>query len=477
MWLKGPRRFSDRDELNKPDALSSHVTPPGGTMTTYAVRNPATGELVRSYDTNTDADVASAIERAHAAYQSWGRTTTVAERAALVARVAQLHAERAEELADLIVQEMGKPREEAVGEAEFSSAIYQYYADNAEEFLKDEEITLLAGEGTARITRQPVGVLLGIMPWNFPAYQVARFAAPNLCLGNTILLKHAPQCPSSSAFIEQIFIDAGCPDGAYVNLYSSNDQAATIIADPRVQGVSVTGSERAGAAVAEIAGRNLKKVVLELGGSDPFIVLGSDDLDATVEAALAARLGNTGQACNAGKRFIVVEDLYDEFLAKFTAGITGRASQPLSSELAADRLTAQLAAATDAGASLTAADGARDGAHVPFGVLTDVPRGSDVFYEELFGPVAMVFKVKDEAEAVDLANDTPFGLGSYVFTNDPEQAQRVAAQIEAGMVFVNCVDADGVELPFGGVKRSGLGRELGRFGIEEFVNRKMIRTA
>ena len=298
-------------------------------MTEYAVRNPATGELVRKYDTATDADIVRAIDRAQAAYQEWGRRTSVAERAALVRRVAELHTERTEELADLIVEEMGKPREEAVGEVEFSAAIYEYYADNAEEFLKDEEITLLAGEGTARITREPVGVLLGIMPWNFPAYQVARFAGPNLCLGNTILLKHAPQCPSSSAFIEQIFTDAGFPDGAYVNIYASNEQAADIIADPRVQGVSVTGSERAGAAVAEVAGRNLKKVVLELGGSDPFIVLGTDDMDATVEAALAARLGNTGQACNAGKRFIVAEHLYDEFLDKFTAGILGAGRAPL----------------------------------------------------------------------------------------------------------------------------------------------------
>jgi succinate-semialdehyde dehydrogenase / glutarate-semialdehyde dehydrogenase len=444
-------------------------------MTEYAVRNPATGELVRKYDTATDADIASAIDRAQAAYQEWGRRTSVAERAALVRRVAELHTERTEELADLIVEEMGKPREEAVGEVEFSAAIYEYYADNAEEFLKDEEITLLAGEGTARIHREPVGVLLGIMPWNFPAYQVARFAGPNLCLGNTILLKHAPQCPSSSAFIEQIFTDAGFPDGAYVNIYASNEQAADIIADPRVQGVSVTGSERAGAAVAEVAGRNLKKVVLELGGSDPFLVLGTDDMDATVEAALAARLGNTGQACNAGKRFIVTEDLYDEFVDKFTAGILAAGRAPLSSELAADRLMEQIERAKADGATLVAAEGEREGAHVPSGVLTGVSRESDTFYQELFGPVAMVFKAKDEAEAIELANDTPFGLGSYVFTNDAEQAERVASQIEAGMVFVNLVDADGVELPFGGVKRSGLGRELGRFGIEEFVNRKMIR--
>ncbi|MFZ2503237.1 MAG: NAD-dependent succinate-semialdehyde dehydrogenase [Nocardioides sp.] len=444
-------------------------------MSDYAVVNPATGETVRSYDTASDAEIASAITQAHDAYHSWGRKTTVAERAALVRRVAELHNERVDLLADLIVEEMGKPREEAVGEVEFSAAIYEYYADNAETFLADEDITLLAGEGTAVIKREPLGVLLGIMPWNFPAYQVARFAGPNLCLGNTILLKHAPQCPSSSAAIAQIFQDAGFPEGAYVNVYATNDQAATIIEDPRVQGISLTGSERAGAAVAEIAGRNLKKVVLELGGADPFIVLGTDDMDATVEAAMAARLGNTGQACNAGKRMIVVEDLYDEFVEKFTAGVTSGGPAPLSSQAAADNLASQIDDAVAAGASL-AASGERSGASFPFGVLTGVTKESNSFYQELFGPIAMVFKVKDEAEAIQVANDTPYGLGSYVFTNDPEQAARVADQIEAGMVFVNCVDADGVELPFGGIKRSGFGRELGRFGIEEFVNRKMIRT-
>ena len=443
-------------------------------MSEYAVRNPATGELVRSYDTATDAEVQDAIGRAQEAYTTWGRTSTLEERTAAVHRVAELHRERKAELAGLIVQEMGKPLDEAEGEVDFSADIYDYYADNAAEFLKDEEITLLAGEGSALVTREPLGVLLGIMPWNFPAYQVSRFAGPNLCLGNTIILKHAPQCPSSSAFIEQIMRDAGLPDGAYVNIYATNEQAAEIIADPRVQGVSLTGSERAGSAVAEIAGRNLKKVVLELGGSDPFIVLGTDDMGATAEAALAARLNNTGQACNAGKRFIVIEDLYDEFVQKFTERITARGPAPLSSVPAAQRLGEQVTDATSAGAVLTAA-GEPEGAHFPFGVLTDVSRDSDAFYQELFGPVAMVFKATDEAEAISIANDTPFGLGSYVFTNDPEQARRVAAKIEAGMVFVNAVDADGVELPFGGIKRSGFGRELGRFGIEEFVNRKMIR--
>jgi succinate-semialdehyde dehydrogenase/glutarate-semialdehyde dehydrogenase len=239
-------------------------------MTMYAVRDPRGDTDPEPYPTATDEEIQAAVASAHQTHRTWGRTTTVAERAALIRRVGELHVERMEELADIIVREMGKPREEAVEEVEFSGAIYEYYADNAETFLADEPIALSDGTGSALIRRTSLGVLLGIMPWNFPAYQVARFAAPNLTTGNTILLKHAPQCPASAAALQQIFLDAGYPPGAYVNVYATNEQAADIIADPRVQGVSLTGSERAGAAVAEIAGRHLKKVVLELGGSDPL---------------------------------------------------------------------------------------------------------------------------------------------------------------------------------------------------------------
>jgi len=265
-------------------------------MNTYAVVNPATGKVEREYPTATDADMEQALAAADKAYREWSKTSTVAQRAALVKKVAQLHTERREKLAEIINREMGKPIEQSLGEVDFSAAIYDYYADHAEKFLADEPIDLLDGEGSAVIRRGPVGVLLGIMPWNYPYYQVARFAGPNLALGNTIVLKHAPQCPESAEAMQQIFNDAGFPKGAYVNVYATNEQIAEAIADPRVQGVSLTGSERAGAAVAEIAGRNLKKVVLELGGSDPFIVLSSDDLDATVDAAVAGRFENTGQA-------------------------------------------------------------------------------------------------------------------------------------------------------------------------------------
>jgi len=445
-------------------------------MSLYAVVDPKTGDVVREYPTATDEQIEQALAAASKAYREWSKKSTVAERADLIRRVAALHTERRDKLAEIIHREMGKPVEQALGEVDFSAAIYEYYADNAEKFLADEPIELLDGEGSAVIKRGPVGVLLGIMPWNYPYYQVARFAGPNLTLGNTIVLKHAPQCPESAEAIQKIYDDAGFPAGAYVNIYATNEQIADVIADPRVQGVSLTGSERAGAAVAEIAGRNLKKVVLELGGSDPFILLSTDDLDATVESAIAGRFENTGQACNAAKRFIVAADLYDEFLDKFTKKVHEAAGDlaPLSSLGAAKRLAEQIDRAVADGASLVS-HGERKGAYFPPGVLTGVSADSATYREELFGPVAMVFKVNSEDEAVELANDIPFGLGSYVFTTDTEQAKRVADKIDAGMVYVNLVGADGVELPFGGVKRSGYGRELGRFGIDEFVNKKLIR--
>lgn len=452
-------------------------------MTDYAVVNPATGETVATFPAFTDAEVEECIARAEAAYRTW-RETPVAERAAIIRRVAELHRERRDELARIIVREMGKPLEAALGEVDFAADITEFYADNAEKITADQPIDIL-GEGSAVIRKSPLGVLLGIMPWNFPYYQVARFAAPNLVLGNTILLKHASQCPESAAAIEAMYRDAGMPDGAYVNLYITNEQAAHVIADPRVQGVSVTGSERAGAAVAEVAGRNLKKVALELGGSDPFILLSTSDLDATVQAAVEARLDNTGQSCNAAKRFIVADGLYEPFLEKFTEAMKAAkvgdplaedtVLGPLSSLTAAQRLEEQVKRAVEQGAKLVTG-GKRDGAYFEPTVLTDVTPDMDAYREEFFGPVGMVFRAKDEDEAIEIANGTPFGLGSYVYTTDPEQAQRVADRIDAGMVYINIVLADSPELPFGGVKRSGTSRELGLLAADEFVNKKLIRV-
>ncbi|MFZ2274235.1 aldehyde dehydrogenase family protein, partial [Corynebacterium variabile] len=316
---------------------------------TYAVTDPTTGEIRETFATFTDDRIQDAVTTAEAGYRTW-REVPVADRAAAVRRCAQIQRDRREEFAQIITAEMGKPLDQALGEVDLAADITEFYADNAEAITADRPFDIL-GEGSALVRRAPLGVLFGIMPWNFPSYQVARFAAPNLVLGNTIILKHAPQCPRTAALLEEIYAEAGFPTGAYVNVYATNDQASDIIADPRVQGVSVTGSERAGAAVAEQAGRHLKKVALELGGSDPFLVLSTPDkdagLDAVVEAAVAARTDNNGQVCNAPKRFIIVDDLYDAFLEKFTAGmaavplgdptVDGTVLGPLSSPTAVDR--------------------------------------------------------------------------------------------------------------------------------------------
>ncbi len=455
-------------------------------MSHYAVVNPATGETVKEYPEISDEELRAAIGRADDAYRAWTPSTSVADRAELVRRVGELHKERSRELAEIIVREMGKPLEQALGEVDFAGDIYAFYADNAEDLMADEPIRGFAGEGTAVVRRSAFGVLLGIMPWNFPYYQVARFAGPNLVIGNPILLKHAPQCPESAAAIERIYDAAGAPEGVYQNVYATNEQVEWVLADPRLHGVSVTGSERAGAAVAEIAGRNLKKVVLEMGGSDPFIVLGTEDLDATVQAASEARLDNTGQSCNAAKRFIVADEYYDDFVEKLSASLGAAhfgdptaedtALGPLSSETAADRLEDQVKRAVEGGAEVVVG-GRRDGNYFEPTVLTGIAPGSEASQEEFFGPVAQVYRVGSEDEAVELANQTPFGLGSYVMTTDPEQGERVADRIEAGMVYVNLVLADSPELPFGGFKRSGFGRELGRYGADEFVNKKLIRSA
>jgi succinate-semialdehyde dehydrogenase / glutarate-semialdehyde dehydrogenase len=453
-------------------------------MTAYAVVNPATNETIKEFEGISDADLRAAIDDAEAAFSTWRAGSALAARAALIRAAGQLHVERRQTLAQIIVREMGKPIQQALGEVAFAGAIYDFYAENAERLMADEPIELLGGDGTAVVRRSAYGVLLGIMPWNFPYYQVARFVGPNHLIGNTILLKHAPQCPESAEAIAQIFEDAGFPNGAYRNIFATNEQIEWVIADPRVRGVSVTGSERAGAAVAEIAGRNLKKVVLELGGSDPFILLATDDVADAAEKAAAARLDNTGQSCNGAKRFIVLDTLYDEFLEQFKQRLSSAmpsdpsspdtAVGPLSSTVAADRLEEQVKRAVQGGAEIVIG-GKRNGNYYEPTILTGINPGDQASQEEFFGPVAQVYKVSSEEEAVALANNTQYGLGSYLITADPEQAERVANQIDAGMVYVNIVGADSPELPFGGFKRSGFGRELGRYGADEFVNKKLIR--
>lgn len=450
----------------------------------FQVVNPATGEAGVPQPFASAAELDVAISTAQAAQKPWaGRP--LGERTAVLRQVAQFHRDRLDELAETAVREMGKPIAQARAEVQFSADIYDYYADNAEGMLVDEPIELEDGDGTAIIRKQAVGVVLGIMPWNFPYYQVARFAAPSLAVGNTVLLKPAPQCLESSKKIGDAFAAAMTPDGVFSRILASETELAGVIEDPRVAGVSFTGSERAGAVVGRLAGGSVKKVVLELGGSDPFLVLDATDLAAAVDAAVEARLDNTGQSCNGAKRIIVVDGVYDDFVDRFVnklAAVTPGDPMdeqttlgPLSSVRAAEILESQVNRAIEAGATALL-KGSRDGAYHTCGVLADVAAGNPVHREELFGPVAIVYRAADENEAVEIANDTPYGLGSYVFTGDLEQANRVANALETGMVYVNGVGLDAANLPFGGTKRSGSGRELGSLGIREFINYKLIRA-
>lgn len=454
-------------------------------MSNYAIINPSTGDLIATYPTATNEAIADSISAALTAFSTWSNRSFT-ERAAVLEKVADLYMTRRDTLADLIVQEMGKPRNQALDEIDFCSDIYRFYAHNGERFLADEYIEC-SRPGTAFIRKTAIGPLLGIMPWNFPCYQVARFAAPNLMAGNTILLKPAPQCPGTAEAMAQLFIDALLDEGAFIPILATNEQIEEVIAHPAIRGVSLTGSERAGSAVAIQAGRHLKKVVLELGGSDPFIVLSRGDLDETVAAAVSARLGNNGQTCNAAKRFLIIDDLYDDFVARFTAALhtftpTSPDNDdcqlgPLSSLGAAEILRAQIRSAIDQGATALLEDPGHTGAFISPVILADITPDNSAFTEEFFGPVAQVYRIHSEDEAVKIANATPYGLGAFIFTEDHDQALRVADRLDAGMVYINEVDADAPELPFGGVKNSGFGRELGRAGITEFINAKLIRSA
>ncbi|ONI82985.1 succinate-semialdehyde dehydrogenase [Actinosynnema sp. ALI-1.44] len=450
----------------------------------YSVTNPATGELIEQIPNSTDEEVAAAIEKVHRGYTSW-RRRTVEERANIVLRAAELFAERADELAATMTLEMGKRINEGRGEIGIVVDIFTYYGTNGPALLAEEPLKVKGGDAVIR--KEPIGALLGVMPWNFPCYQVARFVAPNLVLGNTIVLKHASICPRSAMAIEQVLRDAGVPDDAYVNIFASSRQVPGILADPRIQGVSLTGSEAAGVSVAAEAGRNLKRCVLELGGSDPLIVLDTDDMDETVKATSTARMRNCGQSCNAPKRMIVLSDIYDEFVDKFTKRVgdyfqAGDPADPkttlppLASISAADEVAGQVDKAVEQGATLrTGGKRVGPGAYLEATVLTDVTPEMDAYYEEIFGPVALIFKADTEDEAIAIANDSPFGLGAAVFGTDPERNRAVADRIESGMVYLNRSGGSQADLPFGGIKRSGMGRELGALGIEEFMNKKSIR--
>ena len=451
----------------------------------YSVTNPATGELVEEIENSTEAEVQAAIERVHGGYAAW-RRRPVAERAAIVLRAAELFAERADELAAIMTLEMGKRINEGRGEVGIVVDIFNYYGQNGPALLADEPLKIKGGD--AIITKEPLGALLGVMPWNFPCYQVARFVAPNLVLGNTILLKHASICPRSAKAIEQVLRDAGVPDDVYVNTWASSRQIPAIIQDDRIVGVSLTGSEQAGISVAAEAGRNLKKTVLELGGSDPLIVLDTADLDETVKVTATARMRNCGQSCNAPKRMIVLADLYEDFVDRLTKRVADyyqpgdpadpkTTLPPLASVAAADEVAEQIRTAVEQGATLRTGGHRIEGpgAFLEATVLTDVTPEMNAYAEEIFGPVVVVFRAEDEDDAIRIANDSPFGLGASVFGTDRERAVRVANQLEAGMVYLNSAGGSQADLPFGGIKRSGMGRELGPAGIEEFMNKKSIR--
>lgn len=451
----------------------------------YRVENPTTGTVEEEFPflESVDCVVASSA----AAFESW-RAMDLAERAAILSRSADIMESRADELASLIATEMGKPVNEGADEVAFAADILRYYAENAATYLADEELSH-SGTGTALLRYLPLGPLVGVMPWNYPYYQVARFAGPNLMLGNTVILKHAEICPTSSAAIESIFSEAGLPEGVFQNVYASHDQVAEMIADPRVQGVSLTGSERAGAAVAAIAGQNLKKCVLELGGSDPYILLDTDDVAAAAADAWDFRIENTGQACNANKRMIVHADIYEEFVAemcRIVAAMTPadphspgeNTYSPLSSVAAAKNLSMQVAAALEAGATIqVGGEMTGQGAYYVPTVITDIPVGSDASYVEYFGPVAVIYKAESDEHALEIANDCPYGLGGSVHSSDVERAKAIASRINTGMTHVNVPSAETVDLPFGGVKRSGYGRELGHLAFYEFANKQLFYVA
>jgi succinate-semialdehyde dehydrogenase / glutarate-semialdehyde dehydrogenase len=458
------------------------------TQPTYRVVNPATGVVGEEFDFATDAEIEATLAKSAEAYRSW-QAVPIAQRAKIVSRVADLFREQADRLGAIATEEMGKPLPEAVGEADFCGDIFEYFATEGPGFASEQEIRTLA-HGKAYVQKLPIGPLLGIMPWNYPYYQIARFAAPNLVLGNTIILKHAESVPKSALAVQEIMDEAGIPDGVYVNLFASYGQIEKIIADRRIVGVSLTGSERAGSVVAALAGKNLKKCVLELGGSDAYVVLDSDDVAASADLAWETRIGNTGQACNSNKRMIVTNDIYDAFVGRLVErakdlkpGDPAQSAEgtfaPLSSRKAAEILHEQVQDAVAKGATLHAGGVLSDGpdAYYSPAVLTGITPEMRAYREELFGPVAVVYSVDSDEEALTLANDSDYGLGGAVFSTDRARAEKIAQRLESGMSNVNAPANEGQEVPFGGVKRSGFGRELGPLGMDEFVNKRLYYVA
>lgn len=452
----------------------------------YQSINPFTGELVKSFDEYTDQQLEASIATAETCYETW-RTMSFANRAVIVSRAAVVMRERVEDLARLVTLEMGKLLAESVGEVMLSADILDYYASHAEHFLAPEHLKPESGE--AVVESSPLGVIFGVQPWNFPYYQLARFAGPNLMIGNVVMVKHSGTVPQCAIAFEQIWRDAGAPMGAYTNLLISHDQVLSVIDDPRIRGVALTGGVVAARGVAERAGKNVKKTTMELGGSDAFIVLEDADLEKTIKWAMWAKMNNMGQCCIAAKRFIIVEGLADRFLAQFKAAMEAlkpgdpmdstTTLGPLSTEAALVQLVKQVDVAISHGATLVLGGNRihRSGAFMQPTILADIAPDNPAYREEFFGPVALFFRVKDDEAAIKLANDSDYGLGGSVFTQDIERGKRVASRIETGMVFVNHPTWTAADLPFGGIKNSGYGRELSSHGIHEFVNKKLVRVA
>ena len=452
----------------------------------YQSINPYNGELVENFEEHTDEQLETAIATAVTCFNSWAESS-FCDRAAIVAKAADIMRERADEFARLVTLEMGKLFAESVGEVMLSADILDYYAKHAERFLAPEPLDPDSGE--AVVESSPLGVLFGVQPWNFPYYQLARFAGPNLMAGNVVMVKHSSTVPQCAIAFEQLWLEAGAPVGAYTNLLISHDQVLTVIDDPRIRGVALTGGVAAARGVAERAGRNVKKSTMELGGSDAFIVLEDADLDKTLTWAVWAKMNNMGQCCIAAKRFIIVEEFADEFLSKFKAAMEalvpgdpmdeGTTLGPLSTEAALVQLLKQVDEAIAHGATLVLGGKRvdRPGAFMQPTILTNILPDNPAYREEFFGPVALFFRVKDEDAAIALANDSDYGLGGSVFTQDIERGKRVASRIETGMVFVNHPTWTASDLPFGGIKNSGYGRELSSHGIQEFVNKKLVRVA
>jgi succinate-semialdehyde dehydrogenase/glutarate-semialdehyde dehydrogenase len=449
----------------------------------YRSVNPATGEVLRTFTEHTDNEVLSALAAANKAFRIWA-ARPFSERSNIISRAAQIMLERKKELARLATLEMGKRTVEGLGEVELSASIMQYFAENAESFLAPEKLKSIMGE--AHLEYSPLGVLLSIQPWNYPYYQLARFAGPHLMSGNTMLVKHASGVPQCALVFQQVLQDAGVPEGVYTNLFLTTDQAGSLIDDLRVQGVALTGSERAGEVLAARAGKNLKRSTMELGGSDAFIVLEDADLDHTVAMAVLGRFANCGQTCIGAKRFIVLDAVLDKFLRRFIAAARELklgdpfddtvTLGPLSSDAALQLILRQIKEATDRGAQIVLGGhrAGEVGAFLEPTILTNVKSDNPAYKQEFFGPVGLVLPAKDEDEAIAIANDSPFGLGGSVYTVDIERGKKVASRIESGMVFINYPDLSAPDLPFGGIKRSGYGKELSSLGLKEFVNKKMI---